>query len=435
MTLLVTLTWLIGVATFVSLNLVIALRFGYRAALLPVLFGFVPPMIFFPFAFDLANVNVVGPYQFRHIYANLPRAWYLFGTTGLVFMVMLFIVAIQRRRASSIRLDFFDRSLTKLVIDDTAALVFFLFQAFLFLLLIAAGFRYGAGTFSAFDNTALRPVMNAANALFSLGVLLSAIRLMNKPSVGRGIVLAVTLFMGGLSGQRGVTLIPLIIFSLIFMSVRSIRISIWPAVLGIVMVPLALAISDYRSTAVPINGIRTVAVSTQRSIVDRFVYGNQFSDIRDLAWIMSGYDGRPLLGRSYLAGYTPFIPSKYWSFRRQWGFGDWTVRQAGLDPDRHGGLRGGFFSELYFNFGFAAAILGALLSGFIYGNILRHEVDHDILVADRVRRSAISLAGYTKATVLLSIMFSPGFFGVPVTVGLLLAVDLLIRLRPSRTIQ
>ena len=432
MPLLVSLTWLVGIATFLSLNLVIALRFGYRASLLPVLFGFVPPMLFFPFAFDKANGSVLGPYQFRRVFAHLPEAWYLFGTTGLLFMVMLFLVATQKRQVSSVRLDFFDRSMTKLVINDNAALGLFLFEAALFLLLIASGFKYGAGTFSAFENTALRPVMNAANSLFSIGVLLSAIRFMNRRSVGRALVLVTTLFMAGLSGQRGVTLIPLIIFSLIFMSVRSIKISIWPALLGIVLVPLALAISDYRSSAVPANGAR-VAASTgdQRGTIAKFVYGNQFSDVRDLAWIMSGFDGRHILGKSYLAGYTAFIPSKYWNYRRQWGFGDWTVRQAGLDPEHHSGLRGGFFSELYFNFGLVAALLGAMVTGWLYGHILRHEVDHDQAISEPVRRSAMSFSSYTKATVLLSVIFTPGFFGVPVVIGLLAVVDVLVRLRPA----
>lgn len=432
---LILLTWVVGVATFLALNLTIALRFGYRAALLPVLFGFVPPILFFPFAFDVANVNVVGPYQFRRILAHLPQAWYLFGTTGITFMAVLVAVATQKRDRVSVKLDFFDRSMTKLVIDDTAAGGLFLLQLALFVFLIWSGFQYGAGTFSAFTNTGLRPVMNAANTLFSLGVLLSAVRLMNRVTAVRSIIFLVTLFMGGLSGQRGVTLIPLIIFSLVFLSVRSIKFSIWPAVLGLLMIPLALTISDYRSTAIPVRGAGTVVQTDQRSIVTRFAYGNQFSDVRDLAWIMSGFNGRLLLGRSYLAGYTPFIPSKFWGYRRQWGFGDWTVRQAGLDPTRHGGLRGGFFSELYFNFGFIVAMLGAVIVGVVYGRILRHEVDHDEVVTDRVRRSAVALASYTKATVLLSIIFSPSFFGVPVTLLVLLTVDVLVRLRVDTGIR
>ena len=431
MPLLVLITWLVGLAVFLSLNLLIALRFGYRAALLPVLFGFVPPVIFFPFAFDKANVNAVGPYAFRRIVVQLPEAWYLFGTLGAAFIIALFLTATQARTPRSIALGFFDRSLTKLVIDDRAAMGLFAFEALAFLFLIAKGFHYGAGTFSAFDNTALRPVMNAANVLFSLGVLLSAIRLMNIPTVVRGLVLLVTLFMAGLSGQRGVSLVPLVIFSLIFLSVRSIKISIWPALLVVVMVPLAISISDYRATAIPERGTQAAPRTTdQRGVVAKFVYGSQFSDIRDLAWILSGFDGHRLMGRSYLAGYTPFVPSRYSSFRRQWGFGDWTVRQAGLDPNRHGGLRGGFFSELYFNFGYVVAMLGAIVSGILYGRILRHEVDHDRLVADRVRRSAVAMSSYTKATILLSVIFTPGFFGVPVVIGVLLVVDWLVRLCP-----
>lgn len=430
MPILVLLTWVTCLALFVSLSAILVLRYGARALLIPMLLAFIPPIIFFPFAFDSANASVVGPYQFRRIISHLPQAWYVFGSTATLFIIALFVAATQRRRVSVRRFGFIDRGFTKIVISDAAANALFLFEGLLFVFLIASGFRYGAGTFSAFDNTSLRPVMNAANSLLSLGVLISAIRLMNQRSVGRVLVLLVTLFMSGLSGQRGIALVPLIIFSAIFLSVRGIKVSVWPAVLAIIMLPLAMAMADYRATAIPVRGVRVAQATSQRGAIYRFVYGNQFSDVRDLSWIMSGFDGRLLLGRTYLAGYTPFIPSAFWSYRRQWGFGDWTVRQAGLDPERHSGLRGGFFSELYFNFGLIVAMIGAIAAGTIYGRILHGEVDHDAEVTDRVRRSAISLSSYNKVLVTLSVMFTPGFFGVPVMFGLLFAVDALVRIGP-----
>lgn len=430
------LTWVATLSIIVTLNLLIAIRFGYRAGLLPILFAFVPPMIFFPFAFDTQNILATGPYHFRHIVANLPKAWTIFGSTALVAMAAIFWSLNVSNRDPVVRLGFFGRSITKLVLDDNAALGLFIFQGILFIFLIASGFTYGAGTFSAFEDTTLRPVINLTSSVFSLSVALCLVRVMIRRSVSRWVVLLLTMFMAGLSGQRTVVLFPLIVFSLIFLSVRSIKFSIWPAIIALFLTPIAMAMADYRSTAVAITGQTAPVHSVQRNgLVSRFVYGNQFSDVRDLAWILSGYDGKLLLGKSYMAGYTPFIPSAYWDYRRKWGLGDWTVRRAGLDPRHHSGLRGGLFSELYFNFGFLVALVGAALVGLMIGVIIRQEVEHDRLIVDQARRAAFSLTSYIKVSLLLSTVFSPAFFGVPVIILLLLVVDTTIQMSPLRPRQ
>lgn len=432
MSLVVLLTWLAAVSIIVAINLLITVRHGFRTCLLPILLGFLPPMLFFPFSFDRQNILATGPLAFRRIVTNLPEAWMIFGSTALVAMLVVYWTVNLPLATGRTTLGFFGRGVTKLVLNDTAAIVLFVVQIILFVLLISSGFTYGAGTFSAFENTALRPVINFANALFALSVPLCLVRVSDRRSALNWIMLFGTIFMAGLSGQRSTVLFPLLIFALIYMSSRSIKFSIWPAIFALMLMPVAMVMADYRSTAVAIEGrAAPVERGNRTGLIAEFVYGNQFSDVRDMAWILSGYDGRLLMGRSYLAGATFFIPSRYWDYRRQWGLGDWTVRQAGLDPRYHSGLRGGFFSELYFNFGLLVALIGAAATGFVIGSILRHEIDHDRVVQNHTRRAAFALANYLKVALLLNTVLSPGFFGVPVILMALFLADMAVAIGPK----
>lgn len=432
MSLVVLLTWLAAVSIIVAINLLITVRHGFRTCLLPILLGFLPPMLFFPFSFDRQNILATGPLAFRRIVTNLPEAWMIFGSTAVVATLVVYWTVHLPRGTGRTTLGFFGRGVTKLVLNDTAAIILISIQTILFIFLLSSGFTYGAGTFSAFENTALRPVINFANALSSLSVPLFLVRISHRRSALNWILLFASIVMAGLSGQRSAVLFPLIIFSLIYMSSRSIKFSIWPAVFALMLMPVAMVMADYRATAVVSEGRAAPAAQGNRAgFVAGFVYGNQFSDVRDMAWILSGYDDQLLMGRSYVAGATFFIPSRYWDYRRQWGLGDWTVRQAGLDPRYHSGLRGGFFSELYFNFGLIVALLGAAATGFVIGRILRHEIDHDRVVQNHTRRAAFALANYLKVALLLNTVLSPGFFGVPVILMALFLADMAVAIGPK----
>ena len=61
------------------------------------------------------------------------------------------------------------------------------------------------------------------------------------------------------------------------------------------------------------------------SMVDLFfgglLYGNTFSDLRDFAWVLTGFHDDFLLGKTYLSGWLSFFPSGFFEYRRLYGLG------------------------------------------------------------------------------------------------------------------
>jgi oligosaccharide repeat unit polymerase len=92
-------------------------------------------------------------------------------------------------------------------------------------------------------------------------------------------------------------------------------------------------------------------------------YGNNFSDLRDFAWVYSAWDHSFWAGKTYLAALLAFIPRFASQFRDTWGLGAATAASVGFDPQVHPGLRPGAFGEGFFNFGLPGVIVVGLLLG------------------------------------------------------------------------
>jgi hypothetical protein len=108
------------------------------------------------------------------------------------------------------------------------------------------------------------------------------------------------------------------------------------------------------------------------SLTFLLLYGNNFSDLRDFAWVYSAWDHALWAGRTYLAAIASFVPRVASEFRDTWGLGVAVDITVGLDPEVHPGLRPGSFGEAYFNFG----LLGVVVVGLLLG-ILMRRVDLD----------------------------------------------------------
>lgn len=106
-----------------------------------------------------------------------------------------------------------------------------------------------------------------------------------------------------------------------------------------------------------------------KNMLAELLGGNTFSDIRDGAFILSGYKRKYgndlLLGRTYLASLISFVPSSISEYRNVWSWGKFTTQQLfGLRS--HFGMRGGNSLEAYLNFG----IPGVVLFSFLKARIL-----------------------------------------------------------------
>lgn len=100
------------------------------------------------------------------------------------------------------------------------------------------------------------------------------------------------------------------------------------------------------------------------SFGSKLFYGNNFSDTRDFAWILSCWDEEYLLGKSYLAAMISFIPRVFSSIREEWSISMYTNALTGFDSNVMPGLRPGVFGEAFFNFSYPGVVLFGLLLGF-----------------------------------------------------------------------
>lgn len=90
------------------------------------------------------------------------------------------------------------------------------------------------------------------------------------------------------------------------------------------------------------------------SILNKILYANTFSDIRDGAFILYGMEKLKitfLYGKMYLADFLSFIPAEFLKYRETYSYSNFTTKSL-FEWHGHYGLRGGLFIAPYINFGF-----------------------------------------------------------------------------------
>lgn len=119
-----------------------------------------------------------------------------------------------------------------------------------------------------------------------------------------------------------------------------------------------------------LQSVRNGGTINISSMLNELICGNTFSDIRDGAYILKGFDakfnGNYLYGKTYFAGLISFIPSSMSAFRLNWSWGRFSTT-ALFGWENHAGLRGGNLMEAYINFGVVGVIGFAVLQGILYG--------------------------------------------------------------------
>ena len=123
-------------------------------------------------------------------------------------------------------------------------------------------------------------------------------------------------------------------------------------------------------------------------LLAKLFYGNNFSDTRDFAWILSCWDGEYLYGKSYLAALISFIPRMFSSLREEWSISMYTNGLIGFDSDVMPGLRPGLFGESFLNFSYP----GVVVFGLLFGFALRYG---DLKIKEHVLKSKDIIKGYS----------------------------------------
>jgi oligosaccharide repeat unit polymerase len=237
----------------------------------------------------------------------------------------------------------------------------------------------------------------------------------------------------------------LLSFGLVFFGARGNIVSIYISILLCYLIKLRTRISLFKF-ALMISVILVIGLylgnvrAGQFSLTDFFgllaaalLYGNNFSDLRDFAWVDALWSHQLWMGKTYLAALMAFVPRFASEFRDTWGTGAATATTLGLDPHVHPGVRPGSFGEGYFNFG----LLGVIVVGIVIGIIWRR-VDIDVkraLTGPRpsMRKAFASTMLLNVAGVVAISANSSGFFvlgGIYFFTWLCLQAQRLIHSRP-----
>jgi oligosaccharide repeat unit polymerase len=327
-----------------------------------------PNMLMLPFAKSELNVLVLGS-DLNAVVAVLPKV-YLITIAG--YLAVLAGGGLWRlqlgaglRDAAAKALDVVPRC-SMMLMSSRSVLVF---QAGLCLLLqfmiLALYFSHNGLAFDlrsyTFENPTIRPI---ALVIANYSIIIASHCLARYIDKKEKLLLACTL---------------LLTFGLVFFGARSNLLSIYLNILICYVMKLRRRISLFRVAGLVaaimvltfyIGNARAGEFSISGFLASLFFmlfYGNNFSDLRDFAWVYSAWDHIYWGGKTYLAALLAFIPRFASHFRDTWGLGAATASAVGFDPEVHPGLRPGAFGEGFFNFG----LLGVIAVGLLLGIVLR----------------------------------------------------------------
>jgi hypothetical protein len=376
---------------------------------------FLPIILQYPFAFSPLNALAVGRENYLRYQPHVDPA-FLITLAGMTMLIVGY-AACGRKSSGFVPLTLVAsglRAWTQSVFLQLSSV----FILLLFGLLLGLGLLGAEGARNIAQSTpALRPFYNIAHVILPLTIALNLFvgaQPHRRPILILGLV---NFALAVLTGARAVAFGGLLTFVAAFLVHASaleqlkVRTALKLIPIGAAVLIAAVYLGDLREGQY--NLFRTVA-----TLGVKLFYGNNFSDLRDFAWIRSYWDGDYYLGKTQLAGLLAFIPSAISTYRSEWNWGVVTTTMTGLNPEVNPGLRAGTFGEMYFNFGLG----GVLLAGLVYGYAVRR-VHNVVMVAAQTlppyEGRLKVLAGLVTVSIMGSVLNTAGFFGFYLTVAIL----------------
>jgi oligosaccharide repeat unit polymerase len=385
-----------------------------------VVFWFVLPILLqYPFTFSPANAIATGVPAFEAYQYEVDRALFV-SLVGMAAFAASFSLLPKHPRPNAPTI-FIARALSAwshpgLLWGSALAVIA------LFAFLGAAGVVGAEGMrIRAMEMPALRPIYNVMATVLPLLVALVLLAASERRNVVLWVLAFVLLLAALMTGSRGVAFGGIMSYGLTVLAYRSLRHDL-PTRRLIAALPvaalllfLALYLGDVRV------GQYNILVTAAGVGIDLF-YGNNFSDLRDFAWVLAYWDGGWFGGRTQLAGLLGFVPAVLSPFRTYWGWGRVSTDIVGLGmrevDTTHGGLRPGTFGELYLNFGLVAVVLGGLLLG--YFTVRLYAATRDAVERySPFEAKLMILAAFTALSLLFNLYVTAGLFGVYVVLGVL----------------
>ena len=412
---------LVVLALFFASYYLTCYRHGYRVdfwhAQLFLLFIF-PNMIMLPFATSELNLVILGS-DFNAVVSAVPTVFLitLIGYSAVLIGSSLWRVhlGVGMRKGTARLLSIVPRCSMMLMSSSNvlvfqSALCLILQLLMLSLYFSRSGFGFDLRTFT-FENPQLRPI-----ALLTSGysVLIASHCLARYADTREKVLLRCTLILTiGIAffGSRG-SVIGIYISVLLCYLVKLRRnISLVRIISTIVLIIATLFyLGNLRAGDYSFAGFAG-------SFIFLLFYGNNFSDLRDFAWVYSAWNHLFWGGKTYVAAIVSFVPRFASHFRDTWAIGAMTASTAGFDPQVHPGLRPGYFGEGFFNFGLPGVVAVGLLLG-----IALRRVDIDVKRAFSSSQPSMmkAFASTTIFGVATTFAISAGFSGLYVVAGIYL---------------
>jgi oligosaccharide repeat unit polymerase len=295
----------------------------------------------------------------------------------------------------------------------------------LFLLVFGADLAGGAGLRErALGNPIVRPIYNTVYAILPVLIAVTLLTASQQRSFGRWTLVSALLLLAVLTESRGVAFGGLASFVLAMLGYRSLRRELRIAH-SVALLPVGAGVFFLMFYLGDLRVGQTDITATASRFGFHFFYGNNFSDLRDFAWVLAYWDGELLGGRTQLAGVLGFIPSVLSSFRTEWSWGRVSTEMVGVGTREatsvHPGLRPGLFGEVYMNFGIVGAIVGGLLLGYVVARLYAATRDA-VERYEPAQARLVILAALVGLSLFANLYFTGGFAGLYVVAGALVGV-------------
>lgn len=373
-------------------------------------FVVVPLYLFYPLSYSSANALATGLNQ-ESLVPYLPKA-FLISTIGVILLIFAVFLGKQWRRPTRVGA-VFTRSvrcfwLSRAAVTLSAFLLFAAMSAF-----IGVGASFGSARSFALENRSISFLFNFYNE-FAAFALFNAVFYCSLTRKRVDYLLAILIFVASLFlGTRASSLLTLLTALVGIAVAHRYTKLLRPIVVVLSLLAGAILLSLFRDSLAG-------SIDTPLVLASVF-FGNNFSDVRDFAWLLSGWDGTLLVGSTYAAGLISFIPSTFFPLRNDWGWAAFSGAVSGLDPAVHPGLRPGLFGELYFNFGYFGVIGGALFAGALVG---RYANRSERAATSKVLDAKSRMVEVYVCTFLVGLIpfmfFTAGLFGLYVKLALIL---------------
>ena len=282
----------------------------------------------------------------------------------LTFSTMLFVEFNRNKRVCKVVYNWANQ-ISDRVLENS--FIFFILAWYLIVFVYNGGLPLFNNGRSFYYDTPISPIYLALNEIIMIYAIYFGVRMIyHKENIFKFIIAVLTMLFSGGRGSVLVSVLPPIVLLYIY-GVGKFGSKLKSGLAK--MVQLIAIFFAIAMVGIVIGFVRDGRWIDIGGIITDLLYGNNFSDIRDGAFLLRGFERKfensYWYGKTYFAGFMSFIPSRLSPFRLEWSYG--RITTYGLFGwENHFGLRGGAVMEAYLNFGWFGVILFGIAQGALY---------------------------------------------------------------------